>query len=127
MFADSPAFSGFSVDDIDEARTFYGETLGLRVEANSMGFLNVHLENGGVILIYPKQDHVPSTYTVLNFPVTDIDAAVTELNAKGVVTKIYDDDNTDERGIARPPKPEYGPPICWFRDPAGNVLSVLVD
>ncbi len=125
MFENSQAFSGFSVDDIDAARAFYGETLGLTVETNAMGFLNLRLATGGVILIYPKQDHVPATYTVLNFPVTDIDAAVDELNARGVVTKIYDD-HTDERGIARPPKPEYGPPICWFTDPAGNVLSVLV-
>jgi len=126
MFADTKAFSGLSVDNIDVARTFYGETLGLKVEDNAMGFLNLHLATGGVILIYPKDDHVPATYTILNFPVQDIDKAVDELNARGVTTKIYDDDFTDERGIARPPKPEYGPPICWFKDPAGNVLSVLV-
>lgn len=126
MFKDSAAFSGFSVDDIDAARTFYGETLGLHVENNDMGFLNLRLATGGTILIYPKRDHVPASYTILNFPVNDIDAAVDELNARGVVTKIYDD-VTDERGISRPPKPEYGPPICWFRDPAGNVLAVLVD
>ncbi len=125
MFAESPAFSGFSVDDIDAARTFYRDTLGLTVVDNAMGFLNISLATGGVILIYSKDDHVPATYTVLNFPVTDIDAAVDELNARGVVTKIYDE-FTDERGIARPPKPEYGPTICWFKDPAGNVLSVLL-
>ena len=77
-----------------------------------------------MILIYPKKDHVPAMYTVLNFPVTDINAAVDELNSRGVVTKIYDD-VTDERGIMWPPKPEFGAPICWFKDPAGNVLSVL--
>ncbi len=126
MFAESQAFSGFSVDDIDAARTFYRDTLGLDVEDNDMGFLNIHLATGGNILIYPKEEHVPATYTILNFPVDDIDAAVDELNSRGVVTKIYDD-VTDERGVMRPPDPESGPPICWFKDPAGNVLSVLVD
>jgi hypothetical protein len=92
-----------------------------------MGFLNIRLATGGVILVYPKQDHEPATYTILNFPVPSVDDAVTELNAKGVTTKIYEGDFTDERGIARPPKPEYGPVICWFKDPAGNVLSVLED
>jgi catechol 2,3-dioxygenase-like lactoylglutathione lyase family enzyme len=126
VLADSPAFSGFSVDDIESARTFYRDTLGLDVRDNSMGFLAIHLTTGGLILIYPKPDHVPATFTILNFPVADIDAAVDELNARGVVTKIYDD-VTDERGISRPALPEDGPPICWFRDPAGNVLSVLVE
>ena len=125
MFAKSHAYSGFSVDDIDAARTFYGETLGLRVETDSMGFLNLHLATGAVVLIYSKNDHVPASFTILNFPVDDIDVAVDQLNGRGVVTKIYD--HTDDRGIARPPGPEYGPPICWFRDPAGNVLSVLAD
>ena len=124
MLAKSQAFSGFSVDDIEVAHNFYGGTLGLAVDLDGMGFLHVHLATGGAVLIYPKDDHVPATYTVLNFPVDDIDAAVDELNARGVVTKIYDD-VTDERGIARPPGPEYGPPICWFKDPAGNVLAVL--
>lgn len=124
MFGEIEAFSGFSVDDIDAARTFYKDTLGLRVDDNDMGFLNIHLATGGVILVYSKDDHVPATYTILNFPVPDVDAAVTDLNARGVVTKIYDD-FTDERGISRPDKPEWGPVICWFKDPAGNVLSVL--
>ena len=125
MFKDTKAFSGFSVDDIDAARTFYGETLGLQVEDNAMGFLNIRLATGGVILVYPKADHVPATYTILNFPVESVDAAVDELNARGVVTKIYDGVGTDERGISRPSNPEWGPVICWFKDPAGNVLSVL--
>ena len=125
MFGDVAAFSGFSVNDIDAARTFYGETLGLRVEENDMGFLTLRLATGGVILVYPKPDHVPATYTILNFPVPDVDAAVDELNARGVVTKIYEGDHTDERGIVRPERPEDGPVICWFTDPAGNVLSVL--
>lgn len=127
MFSNTKAFSGFSVDDIDAARTFYRDTLGLTVEDNAMGFLNIRLATGGVILVYPKQDHVPATYTILNFPVSSVDDAVTELNAKGVTTKIYEGDFTDSRGISRPPKPEYGPVICWFTDPAGNVLSVLED
>lgn len=127
MFGDLKAFSGFSVDDIDAARTFYRDTLGLAVDDNAMGFLNIRLATGGVILVYPKQDHEPATYTILNFPVASVDDAVTELNAKGVTTKIYEGDFTDERGISRPPKPEYGPVICWFKDPAGNVLSVLED
>lgn len=127
MFGDTKAFSGFSVDDIDAARTFYRDTLGLSVEDNAMGFLNIRLATGGVILVYPKPDHVPATYTILNFPVASVDAAVDELNARGVVTKIYEGDSTDSRGIARPDKPEWGPVICWFKDPAGNVLSVLED
>lgn len=125
MFASTPAFSGFSVDDIDAARTFYGSTLGLQVEDDRMGFLTVRLATGGVIVLYPKPDHVPATYTVLNFPVDDIDVAVDRLNAAGVITKIYDD-FTDEKGIVRPRSAEDGPEIAWFTDPAGNVLSVLV-
>lgn len=125
MFGDLKAFSGFSVDNIDAARAFYKDTLGLKVDDNAMGFLNIHLATGGVILVYPKDDHVPATYTILNFPVESVDAAVTQLNDKGVVTKIYEGDFTDERGISRPSKPEWGPVICWFKDPAGNVLSVL--
>ena len=127
MFADLKAFSGFSVDDIDAARTFYRDTLGLKVEDNAMGFLNIYLATGGVILVYSKDDHEPATYTILNFPVADVDAAVTQLNDRGVVTKIYEGGYTDERGISRPAKPEWGPVICWFKDPAGNVLSVLED
>lgn len=125
MFASTPAFSGFSVDDIDAARTFYGSTLGLEVEDDRMGFLTVRLATGGVIVLYPKPDHVPATYTVLNFPVDDIDVAVDRLNAAGVTTKIYDD-FTDEKGIVRPRSAADGPEIAWFTDPAGNVLSVLV-
>jgi catechol 2,3-dioxygenase-like lactoylglutathione lyase family enzyme len=124
MFGDIQAFSGFSVDDIDAARTFYRDTLGLAVEDNDMGFLTLTLATGGVILIYSKNDHVPASYTILNFPVPSVDAAVDELNSRGVVTKIYDD-VTDERGVARPGRPEDGPVISWFKDPAGNVLSVL--
>jgi len=122
MFTTSGAFSGFSVDDLEAARTFYGETLGLEV-TDSMGFLNLHLDSGATILVYPKPNHEPATYTILNFPVKDVDAAVDDLNARGIVTKIYDDDEfpTDSKGILR----EDGPTIAWFKDPAGNVLSVL--
>ena len=125
MFGDVAAFSGFSVNDIDAARTFYGETLGLRVEENDMGFLNLHLASGAVILVYVKPDHVPAEYTILNFDVDDVKAAVDDLNARGVVTKIYTEPSfgTDAKGISR----GQGPDIAWFRDPAGNVLSVLAE
>jgi catechol 2,3-dioxygenase-like lactoylglutathione lyase family enzyme len=122
MLKDSKAFSGFSVKDIDTARTFYGETLGLKVTDDPMGFLNLHLGSGATVLIYQKDDHVPAEYTCLNFPVADIDEAVAWLNERGVTTKIYQDESTDERGISR----GNGPDICWFKDPDGNVLSVLV-
>jgi catechol 2,3-dioxygenase-like lactoylglutathione lyase family enzyme len=123
MFTPSRAFSGFSVDDVDAARTFYGETLGMSVTENDMGFLELQLENGARILAYSKPNHEPASFTILNFEVDDVEAAVDDLNARGVVTKIYDDDElqTDEKGIAR----GQGPDIAWFRDPAGNVLSVL--
>jgi catechol 2,3-dioxygenase-like lactoylglutathione lyase family enzyme len=127
MFDDARAFSGFSVDDIEAARGFYRDTLGLTVEDNPMGFLDLKLASGATVLIYPKRDHVPATFTILNFPVDDIDAAVDALNAAGVTTKIYEGEFTDERGIARSSGPDQGPDIAWFRDPAGNVLSVLVD
>ena len=124
MFTHSPAFSGYSVDDIARARAFYSETLGLEVsEAN--GMLTLHLAGGGRVLLYAKEGHEPATFTVLNLPVTDIDAAVDELAAAGVTFERYEDMPHDEKGILRPPKPEYGPPIAWFKDPAGNILSVL--
>ena len=126
MLKDSKAFSGFSVKDIDGARTFYKDTLGLDVKDDDMGFLDLQLGTGGVVLIYQKDDHVPAEYTCLNFPVADIDDAVTWLNERGVVTKIYDGEWTDERGIARGSESGQGPDICWFKDPAGNVLSVIV-
>ncbi len=126
MLKDSKAFSGFSVKDIDRARTFYKDTLGLDVRDDPMGFLDLALGSGGVVLVYQKDNHVPAEYTCLNFPVNDIDEAVTWLNDRGVVTKIYDGDFTDERGIARGSASGQGPDICWFKDPDGNVLSVLV-
>ena len=121
MFADSTAFSGFSVDDIDRARQFYGETLGLRVSEEN-GMLQLHLAGGHNVLVYPKPNHTPATFTILNFPVDDIDAAVAELAARGVSLERYDGFNQDEKGILRD---DQSPPIAWFTDPAGNVLSVL--
>jgi catechol 2,3-dioxygenase-like lactoylglutathione lyase family enzyme len=124
MLTHSPAFSGFSVNDIASARAFYADTLGLEVsEAN--GMLTLHLAGGGRVLIYPKEGHEPATFTVLNLPVEDIDDAVEALAARGVVFERYEGMAHDEKGIARPPNPEYGPPIAWFKDPAGNILSVL--
>lgn len=120
MLADSPAFSGFSTDDVATARAFYAGTLGLEV-TEADGMLTLHLTGGGRVLIYPKDAHEPATFTVLNFPVDDIEAAVDELTAKGVIFEIYEGSPQDARGIVR----EYGPPIAWFKDPAGNVLSIL--
>ena len=124
MFKDIHAFSGFSTNDIATAREFYGKTLGLEVtEAN--GMLTLQLAGGGRVLIYPKDNHEPATYTVLNFPVKHIDDAVDGLTNAGIEIERYEDSGQDARGIARPPDPSYGPPIAWFKDPAGNILSVL--
>ncbi|MCO1580913.1 VOC family protein [Crossiella sp. SN42] len=123
MFADTKAFSGFSVNDIPAAQTFYAGTLGLRV-TESQGMLTLHLGSGAEVFVYPKPNHVPAEYTVLNFPVADIDAAVTELSALGVRFERYAG-MTDERGIARGSEAGQGPDIAWFADPAGNILSVL--
>ena len=125
-FQTTHAFSGFSVDDIDAARSFYGDTLGFDVTTNAMGFLDIHLPDGGSILVYAKPNHTPASFTILNFPVDDVDGAVDELNGRGVVTKIYDDSEfaTDEKGILRG-GPDRGPDIAWFTDPAGNVLAVM--
>jgi len=123
MLTNSPAFSGFAVTDLDAAQAFYAETLGLEVARNEMGFLEITLGSGAVVLAYPKDDHQPAGFTILNFPVDDVEAAVDALNQRGVVTKIYSnpDFGTDAKGISR----GQGPDIAWFRDPAGNVLSVL--
>ena len=123
------AFPGFSVDDIAAAREFYGTKLGLPVEDDAMGALQVRLPSSQTVFIYPKPNHEPATFTVLNLVVEDIDRAVDELNEAGVVTKIYtgaDDFGTDDRGIARGSESGQGPDIAWFRDSAGNVISVLV-
>jgi len=122
MFTPSGAFSGFSIDDADAAKEFYGETLGLRVTQLENGFLNLHLDSGAVVLAYVKENHEPASFTVLNFEVDDVDAAVDDLNARGVDTNIYGSDiPADHRGVMK----GNGPDIAWFRDPAGNVLSVL--
>jgi catechol 2,3-dioxygenase-like lactoylglutathione lyase family enzyme len=119
MFNSTHAFSGFSVDDVPAALEFYGGILGLQV-SEEHGMLTLHIAGERDILVYPKGDaHTPATYTILNFPVADIEAAVDELVERGVEFERYD--NVDEKGIAR----GEGPPIAWFRDPAGNILSVL--
>jgi len=121
MLEDSEAFSGFAVPDIAEAKVFYGTTLGMRVSDGPMGLLTLHPAGGRDIMVYPKADHVPATYTILNFPVADIDEAVDELRASGVEFLRYDGFDQDEKGIAR----GDGPDIAWFTDPAGNILAVL--
>jgi predicted enzyme related to lactoylglutathione lyase len=120
LFGGTPAFSGFSTDDVPAARRFYEETLGLGVtEAN--GMLRLHIAGGNPVLVYPKGNHVPAEYTVLNFPVADIEQAVDALTAEGIKFERYDGMDLDERGINR----GGGPAIAWFKDPAGNILSVL--
>ena len=127
MFKDTKAFSGFSVDDVDRAKQFYGDTLGLEVQASPAG-LELHLGGGGRVFVYPKDDHVPATFTVLNFPVADIDAAVERLAGLGVQFERYEGEmGTDNKGIFRGVEREMGPNIAWFKDPAGNFLAVLED
>jgi catechol 2,3-dioxygenase-like lactoylglutathione lyase family enzyme len=123
MLGDSKAFSGFAVDDVPRAKQFYGETLGLNV-SEEHGMLELELGSGAKVLVYPKDDHAPATFTVLNFPVGDIEQAVSELTKAGVPFEHYEGElATDEQGIFR----GEGPLIAWFRDPAGNILSVLQD
>lgn len=124
MLKDTNAFSGFSVNDIERAKEFYGGTLGLEVsEAN--GMLSLKLGSGATVLIYPKDNHQPATFTILNFPVADVDQCVDVLTGRGVSFEQYDfpEMKTDEKGIMR----GQGPDIAWFQDPAGNILSVLKD
>ncbi|HSX02882.1 MAG TPA: VOC family protein [Candidatus Saccharimonadia bacterium] len=123
MFKEAHAFSGFSVNDLAAAKAFYSETLGLEVDQDEMG-LNLKLAGGVQVFIYPKDDHQPATYTVLNFSVDDIEAAVKALTDKGVALEHYEG-LTDEQGIARGLAAHRGPDIAWFKDPAGNILSVL--
>ena len=122
MLKESKAFSGFSVNDIQNAKDFYGRTLGLQV-SESHGLLTLQLAGGNKVLIYPKVNHAPATFTVLNFPVENVDESVDELAKRGVRFEIYDESDikTDEKGIMR----GSGPTIAWFKDPAGNVLSVI--
>jgi predicted enzyme related to lactoylglutathione lyase len=123
MFANTKATSGFAVDDIEAAKRFYGETLGIGIAelSEEHGLISLQLAGGRDTLVYRKDDFVPATYTILNFEVDDVDAAVDELSSRGVAFERYDEFDQDEKGIARGP----GPSIAWFRDPAGNILSVL--
>jgi catechol 2,3-dioxygenase-like lactoylglutathione lyase family enzyme len=120
MLADTKAFSGFAVDDMERARAFYGETLGLKT-SEEHGLMTLQLAEGRDTLVYAKSDHSPANYTILNFVVDDIDRAVDDLTARGVRFARYEGFDQDEKGIAR----GEGPYIAWFEDPAGNVLSVL--
>lgn len=126
MLQNSKVFSSFSVDNIEKAKQFYGQTLQLQVADNSMGVLELHL-TGGTIMAYPKPNHEPATFTVLNFPVDNIEKAVEELGKRGIVFEQYDmtDLKTDKKGIMWGKKQGMGPNIAWFKDPAGNILSVL--
>ena len=122
MFKHAKPFGGFSADDIPKAKDFYGRILGLEV-TESDGALSLQLDSDTAVLVYPKPDHVPAAFTILNFPVEDIDEAVDALAERGVRFEIYDEDDlkTNERGVAR----DIGPNIAWFKDPAGNILSVI--
>ena len=123
MFANTKAFSGFAVDDLDRAREFYGETLGLRTSVldEENGLMVLHLAGDKDTFVYRKPDFEPATYTILNFQVDDVDKAVDDLSARGVRFERYDGFEQDEKGIAR----DMGPDIAWFKDPAGNILAVL--
>lgn len=124
MFKDTKAFSSFSVNDLPKAKEFYGQTLGLEVSEMPEG-LQLKIAGGGMVFIYPKPNHAPATFTVLNFPVDDIETAVDELSERGVHFERYEGDiETDKKGIHRGAN---GPLIAWFKDPAGNILSVLQD
>jgi catechol 2,3-dioxygenase-like lactoylglutathione lyase family enzyme len=120
MFRDTKAFSGFAVDDIQRAREFYADTLGLKVTEEE-GLLTLHIAGDRGTLIYPKPDHTPAEYTILNFPVDDIEAAVDALGERGVEFERYEGEEMDDKGIFR----GQGPLIAWFKDPAGNILSVI--
>jgi catechol 2,3-dioxygenase-like lactoylglutathione lyase family enzyme len=124
MFGETNAFSGFSVNDVPTAKRFYGETLGMKV-SEEHGLLTLHIAGDRDVFVYPKPNHTPATFTILNFPVDDIDKAVDELTKRGVRFERYEGLKQDEKGIARPERSEDGPPIAWFTDPAGNILSVL--
>ena len=124
MFKDSHAFSTFAVTDLAAARIFFGDTLGLDVRDSREGLLELHVTGGTPVLVYPKPDHAPATFTVLNFPVADVEAAVDKLVAAGVEMERYPGVEQDAKGIARG---GGGPSIAWFKDPAGNILSVLED
>jgi catechol 2,3-dioxygenase-like lactoylglutathione lyase family enzyme len=127
MFKAKAAFSGFSVNDLAKAKQFYTETLGLKVDDDGVG-LTIHLPGGSAVFAYPKKDHQPATFTILNFKVDNIDEAVNELTKRGVQFEHYEEGpKTDENGIFRGRKQNMGPDIAWFKDPAGNILSVIED
>ncbi len=121
MFKDSKAFSGFAVNDIAAAKDFYTGKLGLDVRQGQMGILELHLAGGAQVIIYPKDDHLPATFTILNFPVDDVEKTVDELTKTGIKIERYPNFGQDERGISR----AEGSVIAWFKDPAGNILSVI--
>lgn len=121
MFRNTKAFSGFAVDDLTKAKAFYSEKLGLNVKTGPMGILELHLGGGGTVIIYRRDHHVPAQFTILNFPVDDVDKAVDQLTKVGIAMERYSDLNQDVKGISR----GNGPDIAWFKDPAGNILSVL--
>ena len=126
MLKDSKAFSGFSVNDPEKAKGFYGNILGLRIteDKEMEGLLELHIAGGNTIIMYPKPNHEPATYTILNFPVEDVEKIVDRLIAKGIVFEQYDNPHikTDPKGISRN---NGGPTIAWFKDPAGNILSII--
>lgn len=124
MFEKSYAFSGFSVNDLAAAKKFYGEILGLTVEEGPMGLMLKTLGNND-IFIYQKEDHQPATFTILNFPVDNIDETVQKLTDNGIAIEKYENMYQDEKGITRGIAANMGPDIAWFKDPAGNILSVL--
>jgi len=123
MIDTGKAFSGFSVNDISKTKEFYAKTLGMKVKEGEMGILQITISHGGTVIVYPKPNHVPAEFTILNFPVSNIDEAVDELTKRGVTFLQYDFGTikTDQKGIMR----GNGPDIAWFTDPAGNILSVI--
>lgn len=125
MLGKTEAFSGFSVPDIDAAKEFYGETLGLEVTEEPPGLLSLKLATGAAIMVYPKPDHKPAVFTILNFPVDDLEETVDGLAERGVTFERYEGFDQDDRGIAKPPEDGQGPDIAWFKDPAGNILAVM--
>lgn len=125
MFKAKAVFSGFSADNLEKIQEFYSQTLGLKVEDTKGMGLKIHLPGGGIIFVYQKDNHEPASFTIMNFAVDNIDEAVDELSKEGVSFESYEGFNQDEKGIARGLSAKMGPDIAWFKDPAGNILSVL--
>lgn len=122
MFSSTKVFSSFSIKDLDKAKRFYSNTLGITVKDDPMGFIELQVTGNQPVILYPRENHEPATFTVLNFVVDDIDKAVDALMGKGITFEQYSEHNTDVKGISRE---SNGPQIAWFKDPAGNILSVL--